>query len=78
MHKGLIFGFRLHSILLKLAKSVHNGLLIFLQSNPNCTEEDELNFHHFGGKGDIRNDIKMNQENKLKTLSVTQFIMSIF
>ena len=48
----------------------------FLQKNPDCTEEDVLNFHHFGGKGDVRNDIKMNRENKLKTLSVTQFSIS--
>lgn len=45
----------------------------FLQENPNYTEEDILKFHHFGGKGDTRNDIKMNRENKLMTLSVTQF-----
>lgn len=48
----------------------------FLENTPNCTEEDVLNFHHFGGKGDVRNDIKMNRENKLKTLSVTQFSIS--
>ncbi|MDZ7935921.1 MAG: NRDE family protein [Emticicia sp.] len=48
----------------------------FLQKNPDCTEEDALNFHHFGGKGDVQNDIKMNRENKLKTLSVTQFSIS--
>jgi Transport and Golgi organisation 2 len=48
----------------------------FLQKNPNCTEEDVLNFHHLGGKGDEQNDIKMNRENKLKTLSVTQFSIS--
>ncbi|WP_435356442.1 NRDE family protein [Emticicia sp. SJ17W-69] len=47
----------------------------FLQENPNYTAEDILRFHHFGGKGDIRNDIKMNRENKLKTLSVTQFVV---
>lgn len=45
----------------------------FLKTNPDFTEEDVLNFHHFGGKGDEQNDIKMNRENKLKTLSVTQF-----
>lgn len=50
--------------------------LDFLENNPNCTEENVLNFHHFGGKGDIRNSIKMNRENKLKTLSVTQFSIS--
>ena len=45
----------------------------FLQENPNYSAEDILKFHHFGGKGDVRNDIKMNRENKLKTLSITQF-----
>ncbi|CAH0994198.1 hypothetical protein EMA8858_00306 [Emticicia aquatica] len=45
----------------------------FLTKNPNCNEEAILKFHHFGGKGDTRNDIRMNRENKLKTLSVTQF-----
>jgi Transport and Golgi organisation 2 len=46
---------------------------IFLQENPNYTADDILKFHHFGGNGDVRNNIKMNRENKLKTLSVTQF-----
>lgn len=45
----------------------------FLEENPNCNAENMLKFHHFGGNGDIRNDIKMNRENKLMTLSVTQF-----
>ena len=45
----------------------------FLQENPNYSAEDILKFHHFGGKGDARNAIKMNRENKLKTLSITQF-----
>ncbi len=45
----------------------------FLEENPSYTSEDALKFHHFGGKGDLENDIKMNRENKLKTLSVTQF-----
>jgi hypothetical protein len=47
----------------------------FLQEKPNCTSDDMLSFHHNGGKGDIQNDIKMNRENKLMTLSVTQFII---
>jgi hypothetical protein len=49
----------------------------FLQENPNYTSDDILQFHHFGGKGDMRNDIKMNRENKLKTLSVTQFRVDV-
>jgi Transport and Golgi organisation 2 len=48
----------------------------FLKENPNYTGDDVLKFHHFGGKGDANNDIKMNRENKLKTLSVTQFRIS--
>ena len=45
----------------------------FLEEKHHYTSDDILNFHHFGGKGDVENDIKMNRENKLKTLSVTQF-----
>jgi Transport and Golgi organisation 2 len=45
----------------------------FLQENPHYSADDILKFHHFGGNGDARNDIKMNRENKLMTLSVTQF-----
>ncbi len=49
----------------------------FLQENPNCSADDMLQFHHLGGNGDIENNIKMNRENKLKTLSVTQFSVDI-
>ena len=45
----------------------------FLQKKPDYTAEDVLNFHHFGGNGDAANSIKMNRENKIMTLSVTQF-----
>ncbi|MBA4849259.1 NRDE family protein [Emticicia sp. BO119] len=45
----------------------------FLQNKPDYTAEDILWFHHSGGKGDIRNDIKMNRDEVLKTLSITQF-----
>lgn len=31
-----------------------------------------LNFHHFGGKGDQENDMKVNRDGKLKTMSITQ------
>ena len=48
----------------------------FLQAYPTCNYEDVLRFHHFGGKGDINNDIKMNRNHKLMTLSITQFQMS--
>lgn len=55
---------------------MNHGLLIFLQRNYDFTKKNTLNFHHFVGKDDIRNDIKMNRENKLKTLNVTQFSIS--
>lgn len=35
--------------------------------------ESILHFHHFGGKGDEQNDIKMNREGILKTVAITQF-----
>jgi hypothetical protein len=30
-----------------------------------------LHFHHFGGKGDQHNDLLMNRNNQLKTLSIS-------
>lgn len=41
-----------------------------------ATSESILHFHHFGGKGDERNDIKMHRENNLKTIAITQFRVS--
>lgn len=38
-----------------------------------ATSESILHFHHFGGKGDEQNDIKMNREGVLKTIAITQF-----
>ncbi|RYU91829.1 NRDE family protein [Emticicia agri] len=45
----------------------------FLNTYPAYTADDVLHFHHTGGKGDSRNDIKMNRNEELKTLSITQF-----
>lgn len=45
----------------------------FLQKQPAYTAEDVLRFHHTGGNGDLRNNIKMNRDEILKTLSITQF-----
>lgn len=44
----------------------------FLQEKE-TTSESILHFHHFGGKGDEQNDIKMNREDILKTVAITQF-----
>lgn len=46
----------------------------FLKNEPTSTTI--LDFHHFGGKEDIRNGIKMNRDNKLKTISITQFVVN--
>ncbi|MFN3848794.1 MAG: NRDE family protein [Spirosomataceae bacterium] len=45
----------------------------FLVERPN--RDSILDFHHFGGKEDIRNGIKMNRDNKLQTISITQFVI---
>lgn len=35
-----------------------------------------LDFHHFGGGADTRNSIKMNRDNQLKTISITQYVIN--
>jgi hypothetical protein len=35
-----------------------------------------ITFHHTGGEGDVANDIKMNRNDSLKTISITQFEVS--
>jgi hypothetical protein len=47
-----------------------------VQNDHNPSQENVLRFHHFGGKGDERNDIKMNRDNALKTISITQFVIN--
>lgn len=48
----------------------------FLSDNQPISSEKMIHFHHTGGDGDSTNDIKMNRENKLKTISITQFEVS--
>lgn len=43
----------------------------WLNKNPNPTQADILQFHQFTGDGDIQNDLKMNREDKMLTVSVT-------
>lgn len=35
-----------------------------------------IDFHHHGGSGDPKNDLKMNRNNTLKTISITQFVLN--
>jgi hypothetical protein len=46
----------------------------FLQQPIN--PEKVLDFHQYAGVGDIRNDIRINRDNVLKTLSTTQYVIS--
>jgi uncharacterized protein with NRDE domain len=48
----------------------------FIVKNEENVIENILKFHHFGGDGDIRNDIKMNRDNELKTVSISQFVVN--
>jgi hypothetical protein len=43
----------------------------FLVQQPHPDLNDMLQFHHFGGTGDERNDLLMNRDNVLQTISIT-------
>lgn len=45
----------------------------FLRNNDTYEAEEILNFHRFGGNGDPHNDLLMNRNNVLRTVSITQF-----
>jgi Transport and Golgi organisation 2 len=48
----------------------------WLHNNPLPTPEDILKFHKFAGDGDPQNDLKMNRNDELITLSVTSIALS--
>ena len=48
-----------------------NWFTQWLNKNPHPTQEDILQFHQFTGDGDINNDLKMNRDGKMLTVSVT-------
>jgi hypothetical protein len=43
----------------------------WINEHPNYSLEDIRAFHRFGGEGDIYNDIRMNRDNMVKTVSTT-------
>ncbi len=43
----------------------------WLSKNPDHEVENILDFHHFAGSGNVENDIQMNRDNFLKTVSIT-------
>ncbi|MEZ4901059.1 MAG: NRDE family protein [Spirosomataceae bacterium] len=42
------------------------------QAHPFYEASDVLDFHHFGGKGDAENDLLVNRNNELRTVSMSQ------
>ncbi|UBM57881.1 NRDE family protein [Marinilongibacter aquaticus] len=47
----------------------------FLEENPKPGAHDLKRFHLFGGEGDPENDLKMNRNEAVKTLSLTQIVV---
>jgi len=43
----------------------------WLRKHPEPSQEDIMHFHLFSGDGDSRNDIRMNRDNEVYTVSVT-------
>ena len=47
----------------------------WLQQHPNPTQDDILHFHQFTGDGDAHNDLLMDRDGKVFTVSVTSVAM---
>ena len=47
----------------------------FLNRNSRPTQDDILKFHEFGGTGDLQNDLKMNRDNVMSTVSITGIVL---
>lgn len=43
----------------------------WLMNHENPTSSEILHFHHFGGEGDIYNDIRMNRDGQVQTTSIS-------
>jgi len=54
-----------------VVKKRENWFTQWLNKNPHPTQEDILKFHQFTGDGDSNNDLKMNRDGKMLTVSVT-------
>lgn len=48
----------------------------WLQQNPGPTGDDILHFHQFTGDGDSHNDLRMNRNGLMLTVSVTQMVVT--
>ena len=52
-------------------KNRENWFNDWLDSSPEFTQENIIQFHKTGGSGDIRNDILMNRDEQMLTVSIT-------
>jgi uncharacterized protein with NRDE domain len=52
-------------------KKRENWFTNWLTKNPHPTQQDILAFHQFTGEGDTNNDLRMNRDGKMLTVSVT-------
>lgn len=48
----------------------------WLKKNPNPSQDDILHFHQFAGDGDTHNDLRMNRDGRMLTVSVTSIELS--
>jgi len=48
----------------------------WLSMNPSPSQEDILLFHQFSGDGDLHNDLLMNRNNQVFTVSITSAAIS--
>ncbi len=55
----------------EVVKKREYWFLKWLNKNPNPTQQDILHFHQFAGDGDKHNDLRVNRDGKLFTVSVT-------
>lgn len=65
--------------------TLYDGLVIkkreqlfafFLNNHPTPTQQDILNFHHFTGDGDKRNDLLMTRDGIYATVSITSILLT--
>lgn len=54
-----------------ITKKREQWFIKWLNKNPNPSQQDILHFHQFAGEGDTENDLRMNRNNDMLTVSVT-------
>ncbi len=58
-----------------VAKKREQWFATFLNRHPNPTREDILHFHQCGGEGDKKNDLRIDREGLVSTVSVTSILL---